>query len=186
MDGQLGARQTPIQYDFSERLVMSHGASQSATVESILMANIPGAVAIQKASKAEDRSGVDWFVQIENGKRLGVDCKIRSKDYAKQNQDDLALETWSVVENKTIGWTRDSNKRTDYILWLWQDTGRWCLIPFHLLCAVFSNRWQEWGQVHKRSQQLTTGNGRYHSECVFVPRLEVWRAIYDQFGGKTR
>lgn len=187
MDGQLGAKQAPIQYDFHERLAMSHGVSQSATVESILMANVPGAVAVQKASKTEDKSGVDWFVKIKNGKRLGVDCKIRSVDYANRGKDDLALETWSVIENNKVGWTRDSNKQTDYILWLWQDTGRWCLIPFHLLCAVFSNRWQEWKQVHKYSQQHTPGNGTgYHSECVFVPRLEVWRAIYEQFGGKTR
>ena len=187
MDGQRGVKSAPLQYDFHERLQMSQGASQSATVESVLLDNIPGAIAVNQASKADDKTGVDWFVRLRNGKNIGVDCKIRTQDYAERGQDDLALETWSVVENGKTGWTRDSDKRTDYVLWLWTDTGRWCLIPFHPLCAVFSEKWQDWKLKYKHSQQYTPWNGAgYHSECVFVPRTVVWRSIYEQFGGKAR
>jgi hypothetical protein len=85
-----------------------------------------------------------------------------------------------------IGWTRDSSKRCDYVLWLWQDTRRYCLLPFLPLCKVFSVNWTDWRERFRCAQQKTTLHGRtYQSECVFVPRVTVWRAIYTQFGSAT-
>lgn len=151
------------------------------------MANIPGAISIEKASKQDDKNGIDWFVRLENGDSEKVDAKVRSQDYATRNRDDLALETWSVVEHSIPGWTRDASKQTDYVLWLWQDTGRWCLVSFRMLCAVFGENWETWRKKYKHSKQYTPswkGREGWHSECVFVPRSVVWKAIYDKFGGK--
>ena len=79
-------KSVPIQYDFHERLQMSQGVNESATVESVLAANIPGAVAVNPSSKADDKTGVDWFVLLRNGKRIGVDCKVRTQDFAQRRQ----------------------------------------------------------------------------------------------------
>ncbi|MCP5528070.1 MAG: hypothetical protein H7A47_14860 [Verrucomicrobiales bacterium] len=70
------------------------------------------------------------------------------------------------------------------MLWLWQDTGRWCLVPFPMLCAVSQARWQDWRSSFQTAQQKTpSGLGRsWTSECVFVPRVELWREIYGRFG----
>ena len=149
----------------------------------MLCQNVPGAVRVEKASEQEDKKGTDWWIILSNGDRLAVDCKVRESDWAQRGHDDLALETWSVIEANVPGWTRSEKKRTDYILWLWKETGRWCLIPFPMLCKVFSLRWEEWSKTYKVAKQRTPGLRPYHSECVFVPRRIVWAEIYRQFSG---
>ncbi len=176
-----------LEYGFEERLAMSSGVAASADVRSILLKNIPGAVNVHQAATVNDRQGIDWWVEMSTAKHLAVDAKVREQDWAARNphEDDLALESWSVVEKQVPGWTRDANKKCDYVLWLWKDTGRFCLVPFPMLCGVFSRRWQSWRVDYKTRQQHTPrANGGYHSECVFVPRRELWAEIYRQYGGQ--
>jgi hypothetical protein len=162
---------------------MSNGTAATSDVRVILMQQFPNAKDVVKSTNDEDRSGVDWWVLQHNGDKQGVDTKIRETDFAQKGEDDLALETWSVVEKQVIGWTRDANKRCDYILWLWKDTGRWMLAPFPMLCKVFVSNWEQWKAKYKTRKQYTPGRD-YHSECTFVPRLVVWREIYNEFGGQ--
>jgi len=180
-------RRPPLEYGFRERLAFSAGAAQGATVESVLLGNVPGAVKVVKSTMEEDRNGTDWWIQTQSGSRLSVDAKVRERDWAATHpdEDDLALETWSVVESGVVGWTRDERKRTDYILWLWVDTGRWCLIPFPFLCRVFADCWPAWSTTFRTARQRTPhlNGGGYHSECVFVPRRTVWAEIYKTFSG---
>ena len=186
MDGSLGERamSSPIEYSFDERLQMSQGVSANTSVADILITNIPGACSVNSAHSCNDRQGTDWWVEHSSGKHLSIDCKVRAEDWQRKGSDDLALEIWSVVEKKAVGWTRKPDKRTDYVLWLWTDTGRWCLIPFPFLCQVFGLHWEAWALKYKTSKQkTTTAYGSYHSQCVFVPRLVVWREIYQVFGG---
>ena len=181
----------PAQYDFWERMVMSDGVAAAASVADILIANIPGAIAVERADEADDRSGTDWWVRRFSGHDLAVDCKVREEDWAtkpgSQRADDLALEVWSVREDKIPGWTLRQDKRTDYILWLWKDTGRWCLVPFPMLCAVFREHGEAWcaDNGYRRAVQATRrpDGTEYHSECVFVPRPVVWQAITNRYGG---
>lgn len=175
----------PREFDFAERLSMSAGNSASRNLEVILVSEIPGAVSATPAAQVNDRQGVDWWVEMSTARHLAVDCKVRATDWAATHpdEDDLALETFSVVEKGIAGWTRDANKRCDYILWLWTDTGRFCLLPFPMLCKVFSANWEQWRAKYKTRRQFTTGRN-YHSECVFVPRKVVWAEIYRRFGGQ--
>lgn len=177
------------EFDFDERLRMSEGYAGGAGVRGILLDCIPGALHAYKAAKANDRMGVDWWVEMSSGHHLAVDLKVRQEDFSTKNppRDDLALETLSVVEANKVGWTRDENKRCDYILFLWQDTGRYCLMPFPLLCRVFQQNWETWRAQFKPCQQSTRGAyGTYRSECVFVPRKLVWQEIYKTYGGDQR
>ena len=178
--------QMPLEYGFDEQLVFSQGVAENASVEAILLANLPGACQVIPAHQSNDMNGTDWWVETRSGSFLSVDAKIRRTDWSAKGADDLALESWSVVEKNVVGWTRNTKKRTDYVLWLWKDTGRWCLVPFQMLCLVFEGNWQEWAQRYKTSRQLTSRDGwrdSYHSECIFVPRREVWAEIYRHFGG---
>ena len=176
-----------IEYSFADQKVMSQGVSRQREVEAILFQAIPGALAVHPAHLANDRHGTDFWVEHERGAHLSVDVKVRCEDWAAKPEperaDDLALETWSVVERNKIGWTRDPGKRTDYVLWLWRDTGRWCLLPFAMLCQVFREKWQEWSDRYATYEQYTPEYGGYHSECVFVPRLVVWDEIYTRYNG---
>lgn len=165
---------------------MSCGTAASAEVRSVLLSQIPGAVNVIAAHQKNDRQGIDWWVEMSTARHLAVDAKVRESDWAASHpdEDDLALETWSVVESRIPGWTRDADKRCDYVLWLWKETGRFCLVPFPMLCRVFARNWQSWAAAYKTSQQFTPrGGGGYHSECVFVPRRALWAEIYREYGG---
>ena len=179
-----------IEYGFEERLAMSSGVAAVADVRYILLAQIPGAVNVTPAATANDKQGIDWWVELSTAKHLAIDAKVRSSDWAakRPDEDDLALESWSVVEKNIVGWTRDPAKKCDYVLWLWQDTGRFCLIPFPMLCHVFTKNWQQWSSRFKTAKQKTVRQygDCYHSECVFVPRREIWAEIYRVYGGDGR
>lgn len=167
----------PRNFEFMTQLRMSSEATASSDVSGILLKEVPGAVSVEQATTSDDRQGTDYWVTLQNGKRLSVDAKIRTED---RFGDDLALETWSVVEQQVVGWSRDHMKQTDYVLWLWKDTGRWRLVPFIMLCSSFARRWMHWSQKYKVANQRTTRpNGScYHSQCVFVPTRVLWAAIY--------
>ena len=181
----------PRVFDFDEQMKASEGVAASADVKEILIDNLSGALAVHKANTVNDKSGTDWWVECSSGRHLSIDAKVRKLDWWKlKGEDDLALELWSVCEKKVIGWTLNRNKQSDYILWLWEDTKRWCLLPFPMLCAVFNEHKEQWCKDYKRSTQLTSkdtsGFGNYHSECVFVPRREVWAKIYERFSGMNK
>lgn len=163
---------------------MSAAPSSNGNIADILMGNIPSATTAVRAGTRDDRRGTDWWVNTQSGSQLSVDAKVRSQDYSLRGYDDLALETWSVIENEKVGWTLDETKRTDYVLWLWTKTGRWALVPFAMLQGVFKREHKAWVQQYGAHQQRTAWRGgHYHSECVFVPRREVWAAIYRTYGG---
>jgi hypothetical protein len=171
-------------FGFQTQLVMSTGTAANATIGAILMDVIPGSLRAIQALPVNDRQGVDWWIEMDSGERIAVDCKIREDDpLPKYNKDDLALETWSVVEKKIAGWSLDTTKRTDYVFWLWKDTGRWCIVPFMLLVRAFTNKKDEWARTFRVARQNT--DGRYHSECIFVSRRELWAEIYRQASGHS-
>lgn len=178
----MGGRSVTRAYTFADQQRMSTGLVRRASIAQVLCAEIPGATGVRIAKERDDRAGTDYWVDRRNGRALSVDAKVRATDWATRGKDDLALETWSVVERKVPGWTVNADKQTDYILWLWSDTGRWCLVPFPMLCAVTKARLRLWAKAYETAMQYTPDGG-YHSECVFVPRKVVWREIYLRYGG---
>jgi hypothetical protein len=175
-------------YTFEGQLAYSHGVSSDGSFHTFLIENIPGAINVVKAELADDKNGVDWWVNRINDRPLSVDLKVRADDpITKGWGDDVALETWSKVDEQIPGWSRDPRKKTDYILWYWEPTARCCLVPFPMLCAVFLDKWQEWSNEYKRDTQTTqTRSGKWKSECVFVPRRVLWAEMYKRFAGSLR
>jgi len=166
-------------YGFDQQLIASNGVIASCDVATILSARLPGCIRVQKMDPETDRSGVDWWAELSNGRKVGVDFKGRAKDCRAYGNDDLALETWSVIGSK-VGWTRDASKVCEWILWVWSDTGRFCLMPFPPLCGVFQKNWVRWLQEFPDSTQTTPatkGRSGWKSECVFVPRKLVIESV---------
>jgi hypothetical protein len=182
--GDLGGGSIVATYRFDERLVMSSGHIAAASIDNVLLNQIPGALSVSRASLQDDKNGTDWWVTRSCGRDLSVDAKVRSVDWRSTHpdDDDLALETWSVVERQRPGWTWDAKKQTDYILWLWRDTGRFCLVPFPMLCGVFMEHREDWSTTYRVATQFTP-DSQYHSQCVFVPRKVVWRTIFTKYAG---
>lgn len=172
-------------FTFQGQLRMSEGVDDRKDIKAIILSCFPTAVQVERADRQEDRHGTDYWVTTQSGHKHSVDVKVRDVDWRVKHpgEDDLALETWSVVDKKK-GWTRDEQKRTDYILWIWKDTGRWVLIPFPMLCGVFEKNWKAWREKYRtRKQRTIDPRGGWESECVFVPRKIIWNAIYTTFGG---
>lgn len=173
-------------YSFQAKLVVATGIAASPDIAEILRNNLPSILAVEKAEVTDDRSGTDYWAYRMGLPPLSIDCKIRDIDPTlfQQPADDLALETWSVVDKK-VGWALDPMKRSDYILWFFRPTKRWVLIPFPLLQSIFVANRERWFQEYRHARQ-STNKGQWQSECLFVPRLTIWRALYERYGGRLR
>ena len=182
-------------FDFEEQLIISEGISDRHDIEQIIRCSIPYVVKVEQANLSDDMSGIDYWVTLESGRRLGIDTKVRTEDWRKRfNIDDVALETHSKIErdekgNVTaggkIGWTRNVKKKTDYILFIWDETGRYLCLPFPWLCNIFTENWEQWSKMYKRRSQFSKGldGSRWESECVFVPRKLLWNKVCHDFAG---
>lgn len=158
--------------DFKSDLLYSEGVIDTVSdLPKILKSRIPAFESVEHATINEDRGGTDyWIHRSPPLPPLSLDVKTRREDFGK---DDLALETFSVIPN-IPGWTRDSNKRTDFILWFWEDSRRFLLVPFPPLCYVFSKRWQQW---RAEFGARTNDSGNWHSEWVPVPVTVLFEAL---------
>lgn len=169
---------------FEGELNASKGIVESCDVADILRLRIPGCLSVTPTDAEVDRSGVDWIATLQCRRSVGIDVKYRRKDCRAYGNDDLALETWSVVGSKP-GWTRDVTKACEWILWVWGDTGRFCMIPFLPLCCVFESNWHSWAlRYGLRTQQTSRGATRWQSECVFVPRKIVVDSVVEWCNGE--
>lgn len=120
----------------------------------------------------EDLAGIDYIVTFNNNMVKRVDVKARGKDY---KQNDVVLETYSNVEEETVGWTLDNNKKTDLVIFVCVDTGAYQIMPFAQLLRIFQTRNEDWRSIFRLIRQKTSDNrpGRkrdvYTSEGMIVP-----------------
>jgi hypothetical protein len=167
-------------YEFDERLRLSGESAVDAAVTTIIRTSLPGVTHVERAGEFSDRNGTDYWARREYQPGLSVDLKLRTEDWSLRGRDDVALETWSVVGQKT-GWSRDETKQTDWVLWYWQDTRRYLLFPFPALCSVFTRNAADWLARYKHAPQ---SSGSWESECVFVPRRELMVAYSGWMNGR--
>lgn len=161
------------QYNFQEKLQGTQGVEIDKQICRIFRKLFPEINQIRLATIEEDKKGTDYFLDFEQIRSIRIDVKIREQDFGK---NDLALEVWANMEHEKVGWTRDSQKETDYILWLWKDTARYHFIPFLLLRRIFEIHFKTWMSQFKTAIQ---DSGDWQSQCVFVPVNIIWRAIYE-------
>ena len=138
------------------------------------------------ATVAMDKAGADYIVTMKGGKELNVDVKRRigedCKKYARHGEMELALETYSIVEDEThqkkYGWTVDPAKVTDYILYAFdRNVCDVCYIfPYQSLKQAFIRYFKEWKSTGYSIKQQD--NGGYKSEAMFVPVSVLRNAIH--------
>jgi hypothetical protein len=164
-------------YAFLQMVAYSHGhAPDPDSVLPYLRDRIPN-FRLARAPNGNDRQGVDYVIERHNLPSLGIDLKLRATNFSVRGEDDLALETWSVVEKNIPGWTRDPFKACDFVLWFWRDTGRYFIVPFPPLCWTFEREWELYRTFFRTERQRTAGRVSWTSECVFVPRTVVMADI---------
>jgi hypothetical protein len=136
---------------FNDRLAQA--AAHSVQPRDVLL-TLPGISIAEQGSHYEDLTGVDWVIGGEQITRLGIDLKMRDYRYSDYNPD-LCLETEST--DRSTGWTRDTRKRTDAVLWIYRNG--WCvLVPFRPLLVAFERNEQLWrADAAKRRPQYPGG-----------------------------
>jgi hypothetical protein len=98
----------------------------------------------------------------------------------------LALEIWSVKPQDgnagKIGWTLNTETNVDMILYTFPKS-KWeyfYLVPFQFLRMAFQANGRDWLERYKSRIQ---DNGKWKSECMFVPANVVLDAVSKQMIG---
>lgn len=173
------------EYHFQDQFLRSAGIVASGQTLELVRRLIPDAISAELAHPTDDKNGTDiWVYRDQRLRPISVDQKTRELDpMVAYGSDDLALETWSNVERRKIGWALDPTKQTDYILWYFVPTRRYVFLPFLPLRTVFAANNLAWRSQYRSARQNT--DGLYHSECLFVPQNVLWRAIHGLCNGRV-
>ena len=123
--------------------------------------DLPDCIGLKRASYAEDRQGVDFWAHMSDGTRVGIDLKLRRKDYGARFGKPLDC----VVELDCAGSHGWLNKAggAQLILFAASDTGRYFLVEADKLrAAVITGlpRWIAAGQVHEMQTTSTWNKGQ--------------------------
>lgn len=166
-------------FDFHEQRSFSESAQAQDLIRRHLARLFPDALTIRKAAAENDKLGADYWIEFRNGQFRAVDVKVRSEDWKAKGQPDIALEIWANREKCRPGWTIDDSKITDYVLFVWLDTGRADLFDFRLLKAVTLANLEKWSGSYQTSYQTTaSARGGYSASCMFISGRDLHAAIY--------
>lgn len=171
---------------WSEKLEYSLSIQQEFDIQ-ILKKHITNCKSIVKTDEKQDKSGVDYIAKLNDGAEILIDAKTRlkgSSKYWKFGEPELALEVYSVVENKKLGWTLNDTTNVDYILYTFDksDAEVYYFIPFQLLRKAFWLNGKEWAKKYGYKIQASDS---WHSSAVFVPASTVIKSVYAQMWGKV-
>ena len=171
--------------DFFEKLRYSLESQQEFYID-ILKKHIPHCVEVRKTDIETDKTGIDYIATIRGGAELFIDAKTREPGCSRywKSGPELAIETWSVFEQKKQGWTFKENTNVDYILYTFpkQDCSEYFFIPFQLLRKAAITNYHGWIRKYPLKKQV---NRSYHSEAMFVPADVVLKAVTEAMKGKT-
>lgn len=122
-----------------------------------------------KPDTQDDIDGIDYYVHF--GARVKhLDVKARQHDFGLA---DIVLETYSNVEDGTLGWTLDVTKKTDIVIFVCVDTGYYHILPFAQLSRIFARYWRLWDcktiRQETRDNRPYRKRDVYHSEAMIVP-----------------
>ena len=174
----------PITSDFAGDFIFSATPLADAIVRRACHRHVIDCCGVTRATRAEDRAGVDYWVVTPRG-RAGLDLKLRRKDYAagRRSTMDCVVE----LEGHGIcGWLlKPSNAQ--FILFACSDTHRVAIFEKRKLQTVDNlnvSRWLADGRV-KEFDTVSERDGRkWRSRAVVISAELLTQAIdnLDMFG----
>ena len=170
--------------DFYEKLRYSLSEQQTFDCN-ILKSHIPNCIAIKKTDTATDKTGIDYIAELDGGAKIYIDAKTRTPGCSRywRGEPELAIEMWSVVEKKKVGWTFSKKTNVDYILYTFpkEDYSGYFLFRFsfcvQLRNVVISNGKRDIQSIINKIMDI------HHKLCLFLPVFslrkynEKWSAI---------
>lgn len=170
--------------NFAEKLQYSL-AKQQIFDFTFLKNHIPDCHEVRKTDLELDKKGVDYIATLKGGAEILIDAKTREKGcsrYWNYGEPELALEIYSVVEQKKLGWTLSDATNVDYILYTFDksDSDKYFFLPFQLLRKIFWLNGKTWV---KKYGYKTQKSDSWHSWAIFVPASEVLAEITNAMKG---
>ena len=155
-------------HDFDRDFRFSESDDAHALVRRVCHRLIRDCIGVTRSSPADDRRGVDYWVATSGG-RVGLDLKLRRKDYGAQKGGavDCVLELDS---HGTGGWLLKAGG-AQLILFANIDTHRVALFEARKLrTAVMLNlsRWLASRQAQELTTQSSRGGNQWSSRAVIV------------------
>lgn len=160
-------------YDFHDMLDYSNSDTNTKLALTILEKLSKDSAVIAKSPPVLDRKGSDFYIINNSGKLSHIDVKFRPKDFMHVNQDGITVNDDIVIEYDTpngpnTGWTVDSNKITDYVLWIWPKTNRYKLVDAVKLRAAALGNTAQWN-----SDKYIIGQNNYTKGFGLTPAVCV-------------
>ncbi len=154
--------QAPTVHSFSRSLSLSQERSELPFWEKVYRQAFPTFVSMHcvKRDGWAQRGGIDRIIQLDGGKTLYIDEKIREKDYP-----DILLEYYSDRDRKTPGWIA-KDLACDYIAYAFLPSQHCYLLPFQQLRACWAKYRSEWVRSFPIVEAV---NDNYVTVSVAVP-----------------
>lgn len=159
-------------HNFEESLKKSHAQADAPWWLDVYREAFPS---LQSSVNVRDdgwaqRGGIDRVLTLACGKTLGIDEKVREKDWP-----DIALEYWSDEERKIRGWVA-KDLACDFIAYAFIPSATCYLLPFQNLRRAWRQNYQEWVDRYPRIEAPNSG---YTTISVGVPIPILMQAISD-------
>lgn len=166
--------------NFNDDLTATQAPEIDAAIRLAIKERYPEVRAIVQACPQNDKLGIDYWLEYQNGTMQTLDAKIRELDYSKRGDDRIAcIELMANTRKQKLGWSIDPSKRTDIVLFYYIETGAAYFYPARELRAAIIASLDLLKRDGKPATQKTESYGNtYSSESLFVSHAELWRAIY--------
>lgn len=119
------------------------------------------------------KKGVDRIITLKHGKKITVDEKVRPTWMGK----DIALETYSNISTKSLGWVCKP-LHCDFIAYALIAQSMCYILPVIQLQLAWQKHGEEWTEKYKT---FYANNGSYLTEFVPVPINILYSKIGDAF-----
>ena len=158
---------------------------------SLLESAIPYCKNVTKTDASTDKQGVDYIATLKDGSIVTIDGKTRKAGARKywRGEPELAIEAYSVVEKKIVGWLfKDSAVHPDYVLYTFDrtDSDKYYLVPYILLRKAALKYWKKWAATYGMKNQPNETHGGYTSSALFVPASTLLSAVSEQMAGVVK
>lgn len=164
-------------HNFDQDFKFSESDDAHALVRRACHRLIRNCTGVTRATPAEDRRGVDYWVMTPRG-RIGLDLKYRRKDYGARNGGavDCVIELES---HGTEGWLLKVGGAA-LILFANADTHRVALfetVKLRTAVMLHVSRWIATGQAKEITTHSARGGNQWTSRAIAVPADLLEHAI---------
>ena len=164
-------------HDFDKDFSFSDSVDAHALVRRACHRLIPNCIGVTRATPAEDRRGVDYWVATTT-RRISLDLKLRRIDYGARSGGavDCVLELES---HCTEGWLLKGGGAA-LILFANADTHRVALfetVKLRITVLRYMSRWIAAGKAKEITTHSTRGGNQWTSRAIVVSADILERAI---------